>query len=72
MTALGLGLWLLSQNAALNDDYQAALEFGQQAGRGDYAHERVPAINNHANSLVLLKRLREGVPLFGRGSAARY
>jgi hypothetical protein len=28
--ALCLGLWLLSQNAMLNDDYQAALEFGQQ------------------------------------------
>ena len=62
--ALGLGLWLLSQNAMTNDDYQAGLEFGQQALQAAITPmEEFTAINNKANSLVLLKRLADGVPL---------
>ena len=62
--ALGLGLWLLSQNAMTNDDYQAGLEFGQQALQAAITPmEEFTAINNKANSLVLLKRLEDGVPL---------
>jgi class 3 adenylate cyclase/tetratricopeptide (TPR) repeat protein len=62
--ALGLGLWLLSQNAMTNDDYQAGLEFGQQALQAAITPmEEFTAMNNYANSLVLLKRLQEGVPL---------
>jgi len=62
--ALGLGLWLLSQNATINDDYQAGLEFGQQGLHAAITPmEEFTAMNNTANSLVLLKRLREGVPL---------
>ena len=62
--ALGLGLWLLCQYAMLNDDYQASLEFGQQALQAAITPmEELAAINNYANSLVLLKRLQEGVPL---------
>jgi class 3 adenylate cyclase len=62
--ALCLGLWLLSQNALLNDDYQAALEFGQQGLRAAITPmDEFTAINNYASSLVLLKRVQEGVPL---------
>jgi AAA ATPase domain/Adenylate and Guanylate cyclase catalytic domain len=62
--ALGLGLWLLSQNAMINDDYQAGLEFAQQGLRAAITPmEEFTATNLNANSLVLLKRLREGVPL---------
>jgi class 3 adenylate cyclase len=62
--ALGLGLWLLSQNAMLNDDYQAGLEFGHQALQAAITPmEEFTALNNYANSLILLKRLQEGVPL---------
>jgi class 3 adenylate cyclase len=61
---LGLGLWLLSQNALLNDDYQAALEFGQQGLHAAITPmAEFTAMNNYASALVLLKRLREGVPL---------
>jgi hypothetical protein len=47
-----------------NDDYQAALEFGQQGLRAAITPmEEFTAINNNANSLVLLKRLQEGLPM---------
>jgi class 3 adenylate cyclase len=62
--ALSLGLWLLGSNAMFNDDYQAALEFGQQGLRAAITPmEEFTAINNNANSLVLLKRLQEGLPM---------
>jgi len=62
--ALSLGLWLLGTNAMFNDDYQAALEFGQQELRAAITPmEKLTALNNNANSLVALKRLQEGVPL---------
>ena len=57
---LCLGLWLLSQNAMLNDDYQAALEFGQQGLNAAITPmDEFTAINNKANSPVLQKRLQE-------------
>lgn len=48
----------------LNDDYQAALEFGQQGLNAAITPmDEFTAINNKANSPVLQKRLQEGVPL---------